>query len=414
MNDEAAAKLPPMPPEIAKAVIAVKRKIERIGKDETNTFAKFKYTSVDAFYEAVGPIMAEAGLFDLVQERSMEVTMREVAKDNGDVRKSLWLTGEYDIWMYHESGAQFGPIPRTIIVPATGPQAFGSGQSYVEKYFLRALFKIPTGDADADSERQEGVPTQRQTRQEYTPWANWFKGMLDLLDKVDTAEKLAALLAREKQNVNNLLKQDHRDAATLRDKIATTSARIEAAAPEPEPEFEWTETDGEIAKMDAGKFAASMLLAIEKATDDRMDIIWEMNSGLIAKLPEKVAMSIRDAMDARAQAKASPAKEPETVGDIIEALPHAGTAYKLAYGPEIDLAKPGPIPVPPKTQVKGEQPVALSAAIMHIADLAPFALLGAWYTALEPQIMQLGKINPTMVDNIKAVFQRRHEAQTKA
>ena len=45
MNDEAAAKLPPMPPEIAKAVIAVKRKIERIGKDETNTFAKFAGSS---------------------------------------------------------------------------------------------------------------------------------------------------------------------------------------------------------------------------------------------------------------------------------------------------------------------------------------------------------------------------------
>ena len=147
-----------MPPEIAKAVIAVKKQIKALGKDQENKFARFKYVSVDKFYEVVGPMMAEAGLFTIVDEVSCAVEKRETQSDQGQIKASIWLTAQYDLTLFHESGAGYGPIHRAITVAATGPQAFGSGMSYVEKYFLRSLFKIPTGEEDADAESQDGVP----------------------------------------------------------------------------------------------------------------------------------------------------------------------------------------------------------------------------------------------------------------
>lgn len=154
----AAQNHPRMPPEIAKAIIAVKKKVRQLGKDDENKFARFKYVSVDKFYDAVGRIMADAGIFVVTDERSIVAETRETTSEQGQVKKAVWLTAVYELTVFHESGAEYGPIHRTIMVPATGPQAFGSGMSYVEKYFLRGLFKIPTGDEDADAEPQQGLP----------------------------------------------------------------------------------------------------------------------------------------------------------------------------------------------------------------------------------------------------------------
>ena len=150
---------PIMPPEIAKAVIAVKKEIKALGKDQENKFARYKYVSVDKFYEVIGPLMAAVGLFVVVDESACSVEKRETQSESGQVKSGMWLTANYDLTLFHESGVQYGPIHRTITVAATGPQAFGSGMSYVEKYFLRSLFKIPTGEEDADASEQEGVPT---------------------------------------------------------------------------------------------------------------------------------------------------------------------------------------------------------------------------------------------------------------
>lgn len=147
-----------MPPEVAKAIIAVKKQVKQLGKDDENKFAKFKYVSVDKFYAIVGQMMAAAGLFVVTDEISCDVSKRETQTDQGQVKSSVWLTAQYEMTLFHESGTQYGPIHRTITVPATGPQAFGSAMSYAEKYFLRSLFKVPTGEEDADAEAQDGVP----------------------------------------------------------------------------------------------------------------------------------------------------------------------------------------------------------------------------------------------------------------
>lgn len=153
---------PPMPPEIAKAIIAVNKKVKSLAKDETNTFQRFKYTSVDAFYEAIGPLMAEAGLIVFTDEIDTQIERRESTDDQGRNKVSNWLITQYELIIYHESGAEWGPIRREMMVAATGPQAYGSGQSYVEKYFLRGLFKVPTGDGDADAQSKTELPARQR------------------------------------------------------------------------------------------------------------------------------------------------------------------------------------------------------------------------------------------------------------
>jgi len=150
---------PAMPPEIAKAIVEVMGQIKTLGKEGENKFQKYNYTSVDQFYEAVGPLMAKAGIFTLPFEASMIVDKRETTDDYGKTKTSVWLSATYDIYVYHSSGAQFGPISRSIQVPASGAQAYASALSFIGKYFLRDLFKIPTGDDDdVDAQPKAALP----------------------------------------------------------------------------------------------------------------------------------------------------------------------------------------------------------------------------------------------------------------
>lgn len=149
-----------MPAKIAASIIKVKKQVKQLGQDGNNSFAKFRYVSVDKFYDVIGRLMADAGLFVVTDETNITAETRETQTDNGAVKRSVWITATYELYLFHETGEQYGPVHRTIMVPATGPQAFGSGMSYVEKYFLRSLFKVPTGEEDADAAEQTGVPSR--------------------------------------------------------------------------------------------------------------------------------------------------------------------------------------------------------------------------------------------------------------
>jgi hypothetical protein len=107
--------------------------------------------------------MHEAGIFVLINEVSSETAAREGTDNYGKTKITSWLSIDYDISLFHESGVVFGPVRRSIQVIASGPQAYASGVSFVEKYFLRSLFKIPTGEKDdVDAlAPQELPPSQR-------------------------------------------------------------------------------------------------------------------------------------------------------------------------------------------------------------------------------------------------------------
>lgn len=134
-----------MPKSVASRVVQVGQNIKKLHHDKRNQYAEYNYTSVDSFYEALGPIMADAGIFVIVDETS-------ASAEKG------FLTANYDIYLASEEGDMYGPMRRQVTLKATGPQSYASAQSYAEKYFLRQIFKVPTGEADADGHEKVVLP----------------------------------------------------------------------------------------------------------------------------------------------------------------------------------------------------------------------------------------------------------------
>lgn len=221
-----------MPPEIAKAVVKVMGEVKKLGKDTRNPHGGYNYVSVDQFFDQIGQLMHAAGIFVVVNESESETAIRET----GNGRSSAWLTCAYDIFIYHESGAAYGPVKRSIQVSASGPQSYGSAISFVEKYFLRSLFKIPTGEQDADQDAQEGLPARARKiapppppRNDTTLEASQAArdAMLDELTAIMTDDELAAWFARSKAAIDKLLEADKQ---IIRDAYGDTKQALKGKA----------------------------------------------------------------------------------------------------------------------------------------------------------------------------------------
>lgn len=147
------------PPKLAAALCAVSGSIKKLAKTEENKFAKYDFVSVDKFYEAVGPLMADQGLHCIPDCIESEVTTN--AKTGKPLLRERWA-----FTLIHEAGECAGPYHRTVTVPAEGAQAHGSSESYAQKQFLRGLFRIPTGDKDdADyGDKPEHAPRQAKPK----------------------------------------------------------------------------------------------------------------------------------------------------------------------------------------------------------------------------------------------------------
>jgi len=135
-----------MPEVVAGAVNAVMGEVKRLLKSERNREAGYRFASIDDFLAAVNPLCAEAGLIILQDELDARLV-----NDGGNSIDRSWLWTTFTFTLAHKSGAIYGPLTRSVMVPARGAQAFGSAQSYALKQFMRSLFQIPTGDKeDAD------------------------------------------------------------------------------------------------------------------------------------------------------------------------------------------------------------------------------------------------------------------------
>lgn len=156
-----------MPPEVATAICDVMAGVKTLGKDGKNQHQRYDFVSTDAFLAAVNPLCAAAGLAILQDEESVEVATSETADDYGKVKSRTWLTARYSFVLVHKSGAAYGPLRRSVMVQASGAQAFGSAQSYALKQFMRSLFQISTGDKDdADLQPADDLPNQRRQHQQ--------------------------------------------------------------------------------------------------------------------------------------------------------------------------------------------------------------------------------------------------------
>lgn len=143
-----------MPEAVAGAINAVMGQIKGLLKTERNRAAGYRFASIDDFLAAVNPLCAKAGLI-IIQD---ELDARLV-HDGTQLTNRSWLWATFTFTLAHKSGALYGPLTRSIMVPAVGAQAFGAAQSYALKQFMRSLFQIPTGDReDADFIAPQRLP----------------------------------------------------------------------------------------------------------------------------------------------------------------------------------------------------------------------------------------------------------------
>lgn len=139
---------------IYEAILAVTKEVGTLGKAAFNPHGQYAYVSIDAYYQAVGQSAAKHGLtWVLVQDA---FTLHPSVGRSGVVEIT------YRVHLLHESGATILDFTKTSIIhPLQGAQTVGSAMSYADKVFQRQLFKIATGEDDADATNATDVGTAR-------------------------------------------------------------------------------------------------------------------------------------------------------------------------------------------------------------------------------------------------------------
>lgn len=133
------------PSNIQSAVTAVMLDVKRLKKADNNAFAKYRYTSVDDFKDALRPMLSERGLSARMTETSCEILEGKSA-DKRDAKFAFAITLE------HTSGVVSEPENITVILPYVGAQTTGQARSYALKEWLKSRFMASSGDSeDADA-----------------------------------------------------------------------------------------------------------------------------------------------------------------------------------------------------------------------------------------------------------------------
>jgi hypothetical protein len=131
-----------VPPEIIAAALEVQREVGKLGKDDFNAHGKYHFVSIDTYYQHVASVAANPGLTWVSQVTGTTFT----AGDKPNIRF------DYSFDLLHSSGAvAHGLFRHPVVHPVQGAQTAGSALSYADKLFMRHLFKVVTGEGDADS-----------------------------------------------------------------------------------------------------------------------------------------------------------------------------------------------------------------------------------------------------------------------
>lgn len=134
-----------MKPETIKAIIATREQVGSLGKSAMNPHGRYKYVSIDTYYEKVAVAAAKNGLSWIASETDFQI-MPEVGK-TGIIKAT------YNVSLMHTSGDFIHDFTRlTIIHPIQGAQTVGSAMSYLDKVFMRQLFSVATGEKDGDAD----------------------------------------------------------------------------------------------------------------------------------------------------------------------------------------------------------------------------------------------------------------------
>lgn len=137
-----------MKPETIKAIVGTRDQVGSLGKSAMNPHGRYKYVSIDTYYEKVGSVASKHGLSWVAREVDFKL-MPEVGKTG-------IIQATYAITLMHISGDVIPDFTRiTIVHPLQGAQTVGSAMSYLDKVFMRQLFSIATGEKDSDADETD-------------------------------------------------------------------------------------------------------------------------------------------------------------------------------------------------------------------------------------------------------------------
>lgn len=132
---------------IIQAICQVQSGLGAVKKSQKNVHGGYMFASTDDIYAELCRSMAAAGLVIIPLEEEAEI--QRVEKEG---KVSQWARCVFSfVLATSEATWTDKRSKRTLFIQVTGPQTFQAAQSYAEKAYLRALFKIPTGDMDLDS-----------------------------------------------------------------------------------------------------------------------------------------------------------------------------------------------------------------------------------------------------------------------
>lgn len=150
-----------MPKAIAEAVSAIMGEVDYVQKKGENKFHNYKFAAVGDILAKLQPSMAKAGLCIVQNELG-----HRLSEDSGI------MTAEYEFLLSHKSGVTWEERPRhTGMATAKNTKggfddkALNKCHTAARKYFLLALFQIPTGelpDADAQEDTESPPPPPKQ------------------------------------------------------------------------------------------------------------------------------------------------------------------------------------------------------------------------------------------------------------
>ena len=135
---------------ITERIAAVMVAVGTIERDAKNTFANYSYSSADAVYDAVRRLLGEHGL--VVRQTSLPLQVQQV----GD-KAHMYLP----VSTFFEGEDPQPPVP--IPVARFDAQAIQAAFTYAQKYWLRGVLCLSTGEPDADCKR-DGRAGRRRKR----------------------------------------------------------------------------------------------------------------------------------------------------------------------------------------------------------------------------------------------------------
>lgn len=244
---------------IATAISAVMAEIGVVGEGGENKFQNYKYMSYKDMFRKLTPLMGKHGLAVIPTEKSKNLF------DNDAV-----VMGTYQFTIIHKSGEVWPFQPEWTGVSRArdskggfDDKALNKCATAAQKYFLKALFQIPSGEDDEDPDNHDGhvpgaprprgrapvpSPSQAGTARNVNPeppqaphkivggsYAGWATAYTEAIGKAGDAATVMAWIDANQQMLAKLEKGSPSDAANVKSFTEKHLAFLHRTAPKSDP-----------------------------------------------------------------------------------------------------------------------------------------------------------------------------------